>query len=380
MVMAGELVGWKKMVGMADYAGGAKIMLIIDYVQRTAGATVVRLTYGYIPRDEDDEYIKIAERAMDNFALATTPGMFMVDVFPLLQYIPWAPFKRTAFEWRKQLSELIDVPMAFVNDQMNRGVAEPSFVSEWLEEPGSRNDKSLIPLAAAGLYAGGADTTVSAISTFFVAILHYPEAQRLAQKEIDEVLGKDRLPTLAERDSLPYVEALYKEVLRWQPLGPIGIPHRLGSEIDDEYKGAAHSKEKIHPELTFMTGMRIPANSMVIANIWSMLRDPDVYQSPEMFEPSRYLGASPEPDPEEVAFGFGRRRCPGIDVARSSVWLSVALTLAAYNVTPFIEKDGKTTLPSLEYTNATIRHPKPFRCNITPRSENLRRMIEDMSL
>ncbi|KAJ1300548.1 hypothetical protein OPQ81_002202 [Rhizoctonia solani] len=399
MVMASELVGWKKMLGMADYSEGAKTMRryihhsisartssdwltqqeqealrflqkllrspenLISHIRQTSGATVVRLTYGYTPKDQDDEYIKIAERAMENFALVTTPGMFLVDIFPLLKHIPWTPFKRIAAEWRNQLSDLIDIPMAFVHDQMSRGLAQPSFVSEWLEEPSHASDKALIPVTAAALYAGGADTIVSAISTFFVAMLHYPEAQKLAQKEIDDVLGKNRLPTLADRYALPYVDALCKEILRWQPVGPIGIPHRLGSDIDDEYKG-----------------MRIPAHSMVIANIWKMLRDPDVYQRPDTFEPSRYLGKNPEPNPEDVAFGFGKRRCPGINVARSSLWLTVALTLTAYNVTPFIGEDGKPILPSLEYTNATVRHPKPFRCHISPRSEQLRKIIGDISL
>ncbi|CUA71257.1 O-methylsterigmatocystin oxidoreductase [Rhizoctonia solani] len=194
-------------------------------------------------------------------------------------------------------------------------------------------------------------------------MLHYPEVQRLAQEEIDEKLGKNRLPTSSDLDFLPYVEALYKEVLRWQPLGPIGIPHRFGSDTDDEYKG-----------------MRIPANAMVIANIWNMLQDPDIYQSPENFNPSRYLGTNQEPNPEDVVFGFGRRRCPGINVARSSVQLSIALTLAAYDITPLVGEDGKPILPQLEYTNATIRHPKPFRCNMVPRSEKLRELIEDMLL
>lgn len=50
----------------------------------------------------------------------------------------------------------------------------------------------------------------------------YPEAQRRAQEEIDRVIGPDRLPTFADRDALPYVEALVTEVLRWNPVAPLG--------------------------------------------------------------------------------------------------------------------------------------------------------------
>ncbi len=51
-------------------------------------------------------------------------------------------------------------------------------------------------------------------------VLH-PEAQRKAQEELDAVIG-DRLPTFEDREQLPYVRALLKEVTRWQPVTPMG--------------------------------------------------------------------------------------------------------------------------------------------------------------
>ena len=50
----------------------------------------------------------------------------------------------------------------------------------------------------------------------------YPEAQKRAQAELDIVVGRDRLPTLADRPNLPYVEALVSEVMRWVPVAPMG--------------------------------------------------------------------------------------------------------------------------------------------------------------
>ena len=50
----------------------------------------------------------------------------------------------------------------------------------------------------------------------------YPEVQRKAQAEIDAVVGSDRLPSWRDRDDLPYVDALCKELLRWLPVAPIG--------------------------------------------------------------------------------------------------------------------------------------------------------------
>lgn len=51
----------------------------------------------------------------------------------------------------------------------------------------------------------------------------FPDVQRRAQAEIDAVVGPDRLPSFADRDSLPYTEALVKEVLRWNVVLPTGM-------------------------------------------------------------------------------------------------------------------------------------------------------------
>ena len=53
----------------------------------------------------------------------------------------------------------------------------------------------------------------------------YPEAQRKAQEEIDAVVGTHRLPNIDDRDSLPYIDSLLKEVLRWGPATPLGLLH-----------------------------------------------------------------------------------------------------------------------------------------------------------
>ena len=51
----------------------------------------------------------------------------------------------------------------------------------------------------------------------------YPEVQKKAQEELDNVIGNDRLPEFSDRDSLPYINAVVKELLRWNPVLPLGI-------------------------------------------------------------------------------------------------------------------------------------------------------------
>ena len=74
---------------------------------------------------------------------------------------------------------------------------------------------------------------ISTLTTFFLAMTLYPEAQRKAQQEIDAVVGANRLPTIDDRDKLPYVNCLLKEVLRWGPAAPVGMlyPCRLSPAL-----------------------------------------------------------------------------------------------------------------------------------------------------
>jgi cytochrome P450 len=91
--------------------------------------------------------------------------------------------------------------------------------------------------------------TVTVLQTFFLAMVLYPEVQRKAQKELDEVVGSTRLPDYEDRDNLPYINALCNEVLRWHPVLPLGISHRV---TQDDVYGRYF----------------IPSGSLVMGNTW----------------------------------------------------------------------------------------------------------------
>ncbi len=70
---------------------------------------------------------------------------------------------------------------------------------------------------------------------FFQAILLFPDVQRKAKEEIDSVIGFERVVNFDDQPSLPYMEALYREVLRWKQVLPLSVAH--ASTMDDTFKG-----------------------------------------------------------------------------------------------------------------------------------------------
>ena len=63
----------------------------------------------------------------------------------------------------------------------------------------------------------------------------YSDVQRKAQEELDRVVGAKRLPDFEDRENLVYIQAILMESMRWIPVTPLSLPHRVIR--DDEYKG-----------------------------------------------------------------------------------------------------------------------------------------------
>jgi len=303
---------------------------------------------------------------VNGFSETLEPGAYLVDVIPWLRYVPgWFPgtgWKVKGKRFANLLTEMADVPHQMVKDQMASGTAVPSYTSELLSGKNITPDAEYnIKWSAASFYSGGADTTVSVIHSFYLAMITHPEAQRKAQEEIDMVIGNDRFPTFADQPNLPYVGALVKEVLRWNPVTPLGLPH-ISSE-DDVYEGYF-----------------IPKGSTVFANIWQILHDPATYADPIEFKPERFLGDHPEEDPRVTTFGYGRRICPGLNLAQSSVWLACTMSLAVFEIEKYVDGFGNIVEPKINYTDGTISHPAPFKYTIRPRSEKSAALIASVEI
>ncbi|KAG1758394.1 cytochrome P450 [Suillus occidentalis] len=333
------------------------------HVRHTVGAIVLRISHGYEVKENDDPFIDLANRVTANGSQATEPGAFLVDILPFLIKVPaWFPgagFKRIAREWRGTLEEMVSAPHEFVKDQMAAGIALVSLTSNLLEGGVSAEEDHAVKWSAFSLYAGGTDTTVSAIYSFFLAMTLFPDVQKRAQAEIDAVVGPGRLPSFADRDSLPYIEALVKEILRWNVVLPTGFPHCV-------------AEDDIHD------GYYIPKGSLVLPNIWFMLNDPRTYANPSQFNPERFLakdGKEPETEPRTMCFGFGRRVCPGLHLADASIWISTAMSLAVFDISKVVE-NGVELTPEVDPLPGTASHPKPFKCSIKPRSATALGLIE----
>jgi len=223
-------------------------------------------------------------------------------------------------------------------------------------------DEEAIQNVCGAMFGAANATTKSALKTFLLTMVLNPRIMKKAQEELDRVVSKGHLPDFSDRESLPYINAVVKELLRWNPPLPIGLPHRVTQ--DDVYRGYL-----------------IPAGSTIILNAWAIFRDPKIYPDPEIFNPDRFLkDGKINPlvfNPEDRAFGAGRRICPGSQFALQTVYLVVACMLSVFNIEPVLDEDGNPQLPKVEFDSIILRDPKPFNCTIKPRSKDAIKLVRE---
>ncbi|PWN50426.1 cytochrome P450 [Violaceomyces palustris] len=246
---------------------------------------------------------------------------------------------------------------------------------------------------SAQVFEAGTETTAMTLNTFLLACVCFPHFVKSAREELDSVMGKhpsrvlvggrddergsslpsegwvpkgptggtssqdggdvedslrQRLPDLNQVETLPFLNSVVKEVLRLTPTCSSGISHTSTMEVEDE-----------------AFGIKIPPGSEILPNTFGIHHDEALFRDPYRFDPWRYLPPSagcgkeearwektsstfPSPSekgekhgpsdhvrpPEIHPFGFGRRLCPGAELARNSILIAISRILYLYDLAP----------------------------------------------
>ncbi|KAK7047633.1 hypothetical protein VNI00_006401 [Paramarasmius palmivorus] len=363
----------------------------LSHLKHHAAQVVMSVAYGLEIQTHDDPYVALAEDAIVPLFEALVPGTFLVDSIPSLRHVPsWLPgagFQQKAREGKNLALRMLNEPFDASKKLIASGHNHPSFVASLLQTVNENEDfeaqETLIRETAGGMYLAGSDTTVAALATFIFAMAISPEVQRKAREEIDRVVQAMKLPTFEDEESLPYATALVWEVLRWQNVTPIGVPHCI--EDEDEYMG-----------------YRIPAGSVVISNVWAILHDEvrgrlflltEVNAKIEPLSRAFRIQAGKVLEEwEDQPFSQGSivcgafvpdekfsRVCPGRHMAYPAVWIAIVSMLKTLDISKAIDEDGNIIELVFVPNDAINGGPRPFECSIKPRSKEAERYIREQA-
>ncbi|KAJ9573737.1 hypothetical protein L9F63_008861 [Diploptera punctata] len=274
--------------------------------------------------DGDHQYTRyIAQQGID-FIQATSPTGGTIVLTPWIRHI---------FPEKSGFKKIRETNLRIV-DRIKKAVEEHKrtysddhirdFIDIYLREmKENENNPEGSPFTEEQLVFLGWDLLVSSVTTltatltmYIVYMIHHPEVQYKIQKELDNVVGRGRLPHLNDRPNLPYMEASLRELMRIASIFSLGIAHRATED-------------------TQLCGYFIPKNSMVMTGLYSYHHDPDVWGDPEVYRPERFLDETGNLLKKDVSlpFGAGKRLCAGETFGRQNMWLLLTGLLQNFTFT-----------------------------------------------
>uniref|UniRef100_T1IK16 Cytochrome P450 n=1 Tax=Strigamia maritima TaxID=126957 RepID=T1IK16_STRMM len=178
--------------------------------------------------------------------------------------------------------------------QNNSSNIPESFIDVWRAEADKPNANSDIfndqrlAQVLTELILAGSDSASTTLQWALLYLIKYPEVQKKVQMEIDDVIGRDRYPSMSDQKLMPYTESTLLETTRIVTIAPLAAPHSVTED-------------------TMINGYFIPKNSTVFPNLWGIHMDPEVFPEPEKFKPERFITTDNKvkKTPELNPFGLG---------------------------------------------------------------------------
>ncbi|ODM90310.1 Farnesoate epoxidase [Orchesella cincta] len=295
----------------------------------------------------DNRASALSRDYLEAMARAVTTGLAFV---PLLKYV--AP------EWSgyNSLKRAADNVHVLVTEQFNerkknfvQGTAK-DILDAYVEKLGSCDDTMSTFYGDYGLKNGisamlelvvaSGETTPQTINWLMLYLAHHQPMQQKLCEEIDRVIGKERTPSLLDRQNMPYYEAVLQESLRLSAMVWMSIPHELMEDIEFE-------------------GYSLPKGLILLPNLYYMHHDPEIWGDPQNFRPERFIGDDGKFIRNDVMmpFGCGRRLCFGEGLARDMMFLFIVRFFQAAKIYP----ETPDTQPDFRAQFGFLLNAQPFK-------------------
>ncbi|PWY94373.1 cytochrome P450 [Aspergillus sclerotioniger CBS 115572] len=337
---------------------------IYPLLERTQSSIILALHYGLrVPGSEDGLLHEIVATQAQVTHLAANPGL--PDLVPPLRHLPsvLSPWKRAADKLFEAQVSLYMRLFRQGRDAVGWNATKQAISTAQKYTPVPDLD---LAFTLATSIQGGMETSPRQLLWLFIAMLHRPHILTRAHAALDAVVGRNRAPRFSDRASLPFIDAIAHEILRWRPITPGSIPRR--ADRDDRYQG-----------------VEIAKGVTIMANAWAIGRDQSVFD-PSLgdlndFVPERWLQSDDSNGQEKLrtvlplpVFGQGRRICQGKRVATDGMFLQVAHLLWAFDIQP---SNGGGVDPWAMRVVGFMTMPQELDVRLQPRGPGIEKVIRE---
>ncbi|XP_069087515.1 cytochrome P450 2D15-like isoform X2 [Pleurodeles waltl] len=292
---------------------------------------------------DDKNFLKVLRLFEELIKASTGILTQLTNVIPTLIHVPGVASElcRVQDNIFTFLRGIITEHKATWNPNLKRDLID-AFLEEMektKEDPNSAFCEINLLMTVNDLFSAGTETTSTTLRFGLLYMMLYPDVQNRVQEEIDQVIGRERKPTMDDRAKMPYTNAVVHEIQRYSDIIPLGVPHKTSRDTD-------------------INGFFIPKDTLLMFNLSSVLKDESVWARPYQFYPEHFLDADGQFIKRDafMPFSAGRRICLGEQLARMELFLFFTTFLQQF--TFFIPRDQPR--PSEETTDNVIRAPVPY--------------------
>nr|BAA74465.1 cytochrome P450 [Glycyrrhiza echinata] len=232
------------------------------------------------------------------------------DFMPLLRFLDFENLE-------KRLKDISGKTDAFLRGLIQEHRAKKERANTMIDhllnlqdsQPEYYTDQIIKGLALAMLLAG-TDSSAVTLEWSMSNLLNHPEVLKKVKDELDTHVGQDRLVDESDLPKLSYLKNVINETLRLYTPAPLLLPHSTSDECN-------------------IGGYKVPQDTIVLINAWAIHRDPELWTEATTFKPERF---EKKGELEKlIAFGMGRRACPGEGLAIRAISMTLALLIQCFD-------------------------------------------------
>jgi len=261
----------------------------------------------------DPYFLKLNKNMEDYMRCIATTGILSVS--PWIKKIPGASTLTKFDKMRDFAIQIQDYTMKMMQEhkQNFKSGMKDDYINAHLTETEERKktgnfpqffDDACLESNLRTLFLAGTDTTSNSLLWGMLCMVLHPDIQRKIQAELDDVVGRERQPCYEDRPNLHYTEATLLEIQRIGSVVPLSVPHRTMKDVE-------------------LNGFKIPKDTTILPNIWSVHHNEKLFPDPMSFRPERFIDADGKVSKPDylIPFSVGKRFCLGEPLARMEMFL-----------------------------------------------------------
>ncbi|KAM4641215.1 uncharacterized protein O3C94_015592 [Discoglossus pictus] len=331
------------------------------YFSRAVSNVICSVVFGDRFEYEDKEFTRLLAFINDLLRGISSKMGQMYNVYPkVFEKLPGT---------HNNFFQAVDGIKAFIRERVksHQETMDPHFPRDFIdcflikmeqekENPDSEFHMNAILNTTFDMFAAGTETVSTTLRYGLMILLKHPDVEERIHREIDQVIGRNRTPTIEDRPHMPYTDAVIHEIQRFIDLLPLGIPHKVTKDVA-------------------FRDYVIPKGTTIYPLLSSVLQDPKQFKFPDQFNPGHFLDDHGKLKRSDgfMPFSAGKRICAGEGLARMELFLFLTTTLQNFILRSPVDIENLDLSPELSgFGNV----PRPYQLCFIPRSVKNRLSME----